>query len=253
MAAQALVENGATVYINARKADVCERVAAELTALGPGKCFALPADLTFDQKCVDLAKRLSEKESKLHVLVNNAGATWGAPSMEEFPENGWTKVMALNVYSIFNLTRACVPLLKAASGGNLDPSHVINIGSVAGVMASALDNAPSYMVSKAGVAHVTRWLAGNLCRQGICVNNIQPAVFPSKMTFDYQLRDEKAAEATVRVHPVGRYGDELDMAGMILYLSSRASAFVTGESICLDGGMANIRDADKLPLPDSKL
>lgn len=250
MIAKALVENGAKVYISARKADVCDRVAKELTSMGPGTCVALGGvELVSDAACRELAGRVSALEDRLHILVNNAGTTWGTP-FESFPDEAWGKVMTLNVASIFNLTRACHALLLKGSGGNMEPSHVINIGSVAGhPSASVFDNSPSYHASKAAAAQVTRWLAARFCREGIVVNCIQPAVFPSKMTFDYQLKTEQGEEMSKAMHPVGRYGHENDMAGLALFLSSRASAFITGSAICLDGGMAHIQGAHTLPLP----
>lgn len=151
--------------------------------------------------------------------------------------------MTLNVTAVFNLTRAFVPLLEAGSGGNTDPAHVVNISSVAGTSDSAQqwDNAPSYAASKAAVNKVTQLLAGYLVELAICVNAIAPAVFPSKMTFDYQLRDSATAEIADEMHPVGRVGNETDMAGLALFLSSKASAFVTGSVINLDGGFVGIR------------
>merc|ERR1719210_1819262 len=102
----------------------------------------------------------------------------------------------------------------------MDPAHVITLGSVAGhPRAHVMDNAPSYHVSKAAAAQVTRWLAAKFCRDGIIVNCIQPAVFPSKMTYDYQLKTEHGDEMSKRSHPVGRYGSESDMAGLALFLS----------------------------------
>jgi len=253
MIAKALVQNGARVYISARKANVCDRVAAELTKLGPGTCVSLPADLVSDKACVDLAAKLAEKEQKLHILVNNAGATWGG-TFEDFPEAAWGKVMTLNVTSVFQLTRACYNMLKKGSGGNMDPAHVITIGSVAGEpVANVFDNAPSYHASKAAASQVTRWLAAKFCRDGIVANCIQPAVFPSKMTYDYQLKSKRGDETSANSHPVGRYGHENDMAGLAIFLSSRASAFVTGETISLDGGMVHVSGAQTLPPPPAKL
>lgn len=250
MIAKGLVQNGARVYISARKSEVCDRVAAELNALGPGSCTSLSGDeLNSDEACRALASKLAAKEDRLHILINNAGSTWGG-TFEDFPDSAWNKIMSLNVASIFNLTRACHAMLQRGSGGSMDPAHVVNIGSTAGhPKASVFDNAPSYHASKAAAAQVTRWLAARLCREGICVNCIQPAVFPSKMTYDYMLKTDRGDQMSMGMHPVGRYGHENDMAGIALFLSSRASAFVTGSAICCDGGMAHIEGADKLPLP----
>jgi len=250
MIAKGLVENGARVYITARKTEVCDKVAMELNKMGPGSCTSLPGyDLATDKACRELAASLAAKEDKLHILLNNAGATWGS-TFEDFPDKAWEKVMSLNVSSVFNLTRACYDLLKKGSGGNMDPAHVITIGSTAGhPQAHVFDNAPSYTASKAAAAQVTRWLAAKFCRDGINVNCIQPAVFPSKMTFDYQLSSDQGTEMTKMTHPVGRYGNENDMVGLAIFLSSRASAFVTGSAICCDGGVSHIMGADRLPLP----
>ena len=163
-------------------------------------------------------------------------------------------------------------MLLAASGGNHDPSHVVNIGSVGGQSVSYAANNPSCkrrtqpsfvqlacadaaharlpdLASKAAVAHLTRQQAAWYCRQGIVVNCIQPAVFPSKMTFDYQLKTDEGVEASMKSHPVGRYGSEDDMAGMALFLASRASAFMTGSVLNNDGGSAVIHGTENLPLP----
>lgn len=239
MIAQGFVANGATVYIASRKAEVCDEVAKQLTAAGPGHCISLPADLSSDDACKDLVARLSAHESKLDVLVNCAGATWGAPMME-FPEKAWDKVMRLNVYSIFWLTRACVSLLEAGSNGSMDPSHVINIGSVAGTVVFEHDDDPSYVASKAAVNQLTKYFANKLVSSSVNVNCIAPAVFPSNMTKNYSLSDAMA-ETTAAMHPVGRVGSTEDMAGLALFLGTKASAFVTGSTIHLDGGVVDVR------------
>ena len=132
MVAAGLVANGARVFICSRTAAVCDKVAAGLTARGPGTCTSLGGvDLSANDACVDLAKRLRLHTSELHVLVNNSGTSWGAP-MDTFPDEGWDKVMSLNVKAIFNLTRACMPLLEAAAT-DADPARVVNVGSVAGI------------------------------------------------------------------------------------------------------------------------
>lgn len=240
MIAKAYVTNGAKVYISARKADVCNRVAAELTRMGPGTCISLPADLDSDDACRALASEISRLEDRLHILVNNAGATWGAP-FDTFPDKAWNKIMTLNVSSVFNLTRACFPLLAKASRGSMDPSHVVNIGSIAGHphCASVFENSPSYVASKAAVAQLSRLLASKFCKDGINVNCIAPAVFPSQISAPL-MKDKSAEDATKNLHPVGRCGHENDMAGLVLFLSTRASAFITGETICLDGGTTHI-------------
>ena len=128
MIAGGFVDAGARVYISSRRADVCEEVASRLGAAG--ECYALPADLGSEQGVAALAATLVAREPRLHILVNNAGATWGAP-LEQFPAHAFDKVMALNVRAVFDLTRRLLPALRAAASP-ADPARVINIGSVAG-------------------------------------------------------------------------------------------------------------------------
>eukprot|EP00949_MAST-11_sp_MAST-11-sp1_P000947 g947.t1 len=244
MICKALVDNGSKVYVVSRKEEVCQRVADELSRVGPGSAVPLPANLNSDAACRELAAEISRREEKVDCLVNNAGITWGAPFLD-FPDEAWGKVFTLNVATVFNLTRAFIPLLKRASRGNTDPSHVINIGSVAGNPTSAqvMDVAPSYAASKAAVNKVTQILAANLVKDHINVNCIAPAVFPSKMTYKHYLKSAETTEMAISMHPVGRVGSGEDMAGMVLFLASQASAFVTGSTLYLDGGLTAIHSS----------
>ena len=135
MIARGFVEAGAKVYISSRKADVCEKVAAELSTVG--ECIALPADLSTEDACRSLAEQVAEREDALHILVNNAGATWGAP-MADTDEAVWERVLAINVKGVFHLTKFLRPLLEAA-GTDEDPARVINIGSVDGIHVPAME------------------------------------------------------------------------------------------------------------------
>ncbi|NQY90651.1 MAG: SDR family oxidoreductase [Deltaproteobacteria bacterium] len=230
MIARGLVEAGARVYISSRKADVCERVAAELSEFG--ECFALPADCGTEQGCNGLAAELVEREKELNILVNNAGANWGAP-MEDFPDSGWDKVLALNVKAVFQLTRALVPQLEAAARKG-DPARVINTGSIDGLKPPMLDTF-SYSASKAAVHHLTRVLAKKLAEKNITVNAIAPGPFESKMM---EVTLENFGEAIIASCPMGRIGEPEDMAGVVIYLASRAGAYVTGVVIPVDGGIS---------------
>ena len=252
MMCKALVENGATVFVVSRKAAACEAAADALNKLPTrhlqGHAVAQPCDVSTDGGCRALvAKVEASGHDRVDVLINNAGITWGgefdAFGAEDDGKSAWDKLFKLNVAAIFNLTRAFRPLLKRASRGNLDPSHVINVSSVAGNLGSSLplDNAPSYAASKAAVNRLTQSLAAYLVEDSINVNCIAPAVFPSKMTYAYHLRTEAGAAASHASHPVGRFGNAHDIAGLTLFLSSKASAFVTGSIIKLDGGMSAIR------------
>jgi NAD(P)-dependent dehydrogenase (short-subunit alcohol dehydrogenase family) len=229
MIARGFVEGGARVYLSSRKAEVCERVAAELSAVG--ECLALPADLSSEDACRRLAAAVSEREARVHVLVNNAGATWGA-ALEEYPGAAWDKVLDLNLKAPFFLTRAMLPLLEAAAGPG-DPARVVNVGSIDGLRVPAMPTY-AYSASKAGLHHLTRVLARELGPRGITVNAIAPGPFESKMMAETLRRfgDEIAAAA-----PLGRIGRPDDMAGAALYLASRAGAYVTGAVLPVDGGL----------------
>ncbi len=232
MIARGFVEAGAKVYISSRKADVCEQVAAELSRVG--QCLALPANLATEDECRRLAGELAGREERLHVLVNNAGATWGAP-LEEFDEAAWERVLALNVKGVFHLTKFLVPTLQAASTDE-DPARVVNIGSIDGIGVPTLETY-SYSASKAAVHQLTRHLAKRLA-PAITVNAIAPGPFESKM-MAATLRafgDQIAASA-----PLKRIGRPDDMAGTAIFLSSRAGAYLTGAVIPVDGGIATLR------------
>jgi NAD(P)-dependent dehydrogenase (short-subunit alcohol dehydrogenase family) len=224
------VEAGARVYIASRKKDVCEAVAAELSEAGT--CIALAADLREESECNRLADEVVEREGKLEILVNNAGANWGAP-MESFPDEAWDRVLGLNVKAMFNLTRRLVPALEAA-GRPGDPARVINIGSIDGIKPPALETY-AYSASKAAVHHMSRVLAAKLAPRNITVNAVAPGPFQSKMM---KATLEQFGEGIKKTNPLGRIGEPEDMAGIAIYLASRAGAYVTGTVIPVDGGIS---------------
>ena len=230
MMARGYVRSGARVYISSRKADVCEAVAAELSK--EGICIALPADITTDEGLKDLVTRYQEKETSLDVLINNAGKGWEAP-LEDFPDKGWDTVMDINVKSIFNMTRALLPLLEAA-GKAADPARVINIGSIAADFNNSM-NLYSYGASKSAVHWLTKTLAWEFGTRHITVNAIAPGRFPSAMTAPV-MADRERYDAEVAAIPLRRWGEENDIAGLSIFLASPASAFITGAIIPLDGG-----------------
>ncbi len=229
MIARGFVEAGAKVYISARKASECERAAGELSR--SGTCIAIPADLSTEAGANGLAAAVAAREPALHVLVNNAGTNWGAP-LAEYPDSAWDKVLALNVKGVFHLTRALVPLLeKGVRPG--DPARVINVGSIDGLRVPMLETY-AYSASKAAVHHLTRALAQRLAPQRITVNAIAPGPFESKMMAE-TLRT--FGDMIVAACPLGRIGEPEDMAGVAIYLASRAGAYVTGAVIPVDGGI----------------
>jgi NAD(P)-dependent dehydrogenase (short-subunit alcohol dehydrogenase family) len=237
MIAAGFLAHGAKVYISARKADACNATAARLSEQFGASCISVPADLAQLDGVKALAQALGEAESRLDILVNNAGVSWGAP-LEDFPENGWDKVMDTNVKGVFFLTQRLLPLLQAAATAE-DPARVINIGSIDGIKTPRFETF-SYGASKAAVHHLTRMLAARLVRQNILVNAIAPGPFPTYMlsTGVGGRGDVDAVdwELLGRGNPRGRVGTPQDIAGLAIFLSSRAGAFTVGEVITCDGG-----------------
>lgn len=176
MIARGYVENGAKVYVSSRKSEICNRIAEELSRVGT--CIPLPSDLSTLEGVEALKAALSGRETHLDVLVNNAGASWGAP-IDDYPETGWDKVMDLNIKSVFFLTQKLLPLLRA-SATTRNPSRVINIASVKGIAPPALETY-AYSSSKAACIMLTRHLAKRLAAEHILVNAISPGPFPSQM------------------------------------------------------------------------
>ncbi|MDH5672012.1 MAG: SDR family oxidoreductase [Myxococcales bacterium] len=230
MIARGYVMNGAKTYISSRKAEACQQLAAELSE--HGTCIALPADLASTEGRETLVAALREREEKLHVLVNNAGANWAEP-IAQYPEGGWDKVQSLNLKAPFFLTRDLLPQLQAA-GSTADPARVINIASIDGLHVPGLETY-AYSSSKAGLLHLTRVLARRLAADHINVNAVAPGPFESKMMAE-TLRT--FGDAIRESCPLGRIGEPEDMAGVAIYLASRASAYVTGAYIPVDGGIA---------------
>lgn len=228
MIAAGFVAQGAKVYISSRKAAACEETAA---ALGPN-CIPLPADISTVEGCKALAAALSAAERKLDILVNNAGAAWGVP-FEEFSEQGWDKVMDLNVKSPFFLTQSLHALLKAGAASG-KPAKVINITSIDGMRLNSWETY-SYHASKAALIYLTKRMAARLIRDGINVTSIAPGAFASDM--NKAARDH--GEAVAHSIPARRIGVDEDMAGTAIYLASRAGDYVVGETIAVDGGLVH--------------
>jgi NAD(P)-dependent dehydrogenase (short-subunit alcohol dehydrogenase family) len=231
MIARGLVQAGARVIISSRKANDVEAAATELVALGD--CEAIPADVSTADGARELARATGQRFEALDILVNNAGVTWGAP-LEEFPANGWEKVLRTNVQGVFDLTVALLPQLRAAANAD-DPARVINIGSIDGLRTPLFENY-SYSASKAAVHMLTRHLAKRLASEQITVNAIAPGPFESKMTA-FMFESDASREGVEQMVPLGRVGRPDDVAGLTMFLSSRAGSYLTGVVIPLDGGM----------------
>jgi NAD(P)-dependent dehydrogenase (short-subunit alcohol dehydrogenase family) len=237
MIAAGYLANGVKVYISSRKADVCHATAERLMKEFGGECIAVPANLAELSGIEACAAEIEKREDELHLLVNNAGVSWGAP-LGEFPESGWDKVFDTNVKGVFFLTQRLLPLLEAA-GTAEDPARVINVGSIDGIKTPIFENF-SYGPSKAAVHHLTRVLAAHLVRRNIIVNGIAPGPFPTWMLStgvggrgDVENTDW---DAVAQGNPRGRVGTPEDVAGLAIFLSSRASGFTVGDTITCDGG-----------------
>ena len=227
MIAAGFLRQGAKVYISARKAAACDAAAAELASLGP--CVSLPADVSTREGIAALVTAIAAHESRLDILVNNAGAAWGA-AFDEFPESGWDKVVDLNLKTPFFLTQALHGLLMA--GASERAAKVINIASIDGQTVNPQETY-SYAASKAGLIHLTKRMALRLITDNIVVSGIAPGAFASDM--NREARDH-SAEVAARV-PAGRIGTDDDMAGVAIYLASRAGDYVVGHTVTVDGGV----------------
>jgi NAD(P)-dependent dehydrogenase (short-subunit alcohol dehydrogenase family) len=231
MIARGLVQAGARVIVSSRKHEDVEAAARLLSELG--ECTAIPGDVSRPQDATKLAEAVRSHFPSLDILVNNAGAVWGA-ALEEFPPGGWDKVVHTNVEGVFHLTVALLPALRTAAEAE-DPARVINIGSIDGLRTPAVENY-SYSASKAAVHMLTRHLAKRLAAEHITVNAIAPGPFESKM-MAFALDNPETRAAIEQGVPLGRIGRGDDVAGLALFLASRAGAYVTGTVIPLDGGI----------------
>jgi len=231
MIARGFVDAGAKVYISSRKTDIGEALARELSKIGPCEYFA--ANLSSEAECQRLASELATREDHLDVLVNNAGATWGAP-MNEYDEAAFERVFALNVKALFHLTKFLRPLLEARATAE-SPSRVINIGSIDGLRVPAMETY-AYSASKAAVHQLTRHLAKYLAPL-VTVNAIAPGPFESKMM---HATLEAYGDAIAASAPMKRIGQPSDMAGAAIFLASPAASYITGAVLPVDGGLATL-------------
>jgi NAD(P)-dependent dehydrogenase (short-subunit alcohol dehydrogenase family) len=229
MIAGGFVAAGATVVVASRKAEAVERTVTDLAPYGT--CSGLTADLSTEDGAREFAERVGADHPAVDVLVNNAGATWGAPLVEHDTAS-WERVLNLNVQGIFHTTKFFLPLLEAAADTDR-PARVLNIGSIDGIHVPVLESY-SYSASKAAVHQLTRHLAKRLAPK-VTVNAVAPGPFESKMmaaTLE-AFGDQIAASA-----PLRRIGRPDDMAGVAIFLASAAGAYLTGAVIPVDGGIA---------------
>eukprot|EP00644_Phytophthora_capsici_P013433 jgi/Phyca11/8576/fgenesh1_pm.PHYCAscaffold_29_\ len=231
-------KNGAKVYIASRTFDACKATADELNAKGPGQCIPLQADLSSEKACQAFAETIAQHESHVDVLINNSAIGLETP-VETTSGTAWNETLSLNVTSTYLLTRFLLPLLDAAATSP-DGARVINIGSIGGFMPQKISTI-AYDTSKAAVHHMTRVLAAKLARRPngghILVNAIAPGVIPTKMTEGIPYVTGKSFEKLKEEVPTERLGEDADMAGLAIFLSSKASGWISGQVITCDGGM----------------
>jgi NAD(P)-dependent dehydrogenase (short-subunit alcohol dehydrogenase family) len=229
MIAGGFVAAGADVVVASRKADAVGTTVAELSRVG--SCIGFAADLSTEEGARQLAADVAEARPTIDVLVNNAGATWGSP-LDQHDTTSWDRVLNLNVKGVFHTTKFLLPQLSARAT-NDEPSRVINIGSIDGIHVPVLESY-SYSASKAAVHQLTRHLAKRLAPT-ITVNAIAPGPFESKMM---AATLEAFGEQIASGAPLKRIGRPDDMAGVAIFLASRAASYITGAIIPVDGGIA---------------
>ena len=237
MIAAGFLSSGAKVYICSRKVEACDLAAKKLSQEFGGECISIPTDLSNMEGIENLVKEISNKESQLDILINNAGTAWGAP-IDKYPEMGWDKVMDTNVKGVFFLTQKLLPLLRT-SGSHENPSRVVNIGSIEGIIKGSFDNF-AYGPSKAALHHLTRVLAASLIKENIIVNAIAPGPFPTWMLstgVGFGGKTDIDWGVVGKHNPSGRVGNMEDIAGLAIFLCSRASSYTVGQTITCDGGI----------------
>ena len=230
MCVEGLLHAGARVLIASRKGEDCVAAAKELSALG--RCEGFGGTLASDEGVKALAGEVRARTNALHILVNNAGVTWGEP-FETFPWKGWSRVMDVNVAGLFSLTRDLTPLLEKAANADR-PATIVNIGSVMGTVTQA-ETAYSYAASKAAVHHLTKILASQFAKKQITVNAIAPGPFQTNMT-RFAIGSQEGAARGANAVPMRRLGRPDDIAGALLFLTGRGGAYTSGAIIPVDGG-----------------
>ncbi|HEY9068309.1 MAG TPA: SDR family oxidoreductase [Burkholderiaceae bacterium] len=232
IAAGFLAQGCSRVYISSRKAADCDATAKELSADG-AECISLPANVATVDGVKTLVEAYTAREQMLDILVNNAGAAWGE-DFDTFPENGWDKVVDLNLKTPFFLTQALIAPLRAAAKQRV--AKVINIASIDGISINPQETY-SYAASKAGLIQLTRRMALKLAPENIAVSAIAPGAFASEMN---RVARDHGDEIAQRI-PARRIGRDEDMAGAAIYLASRAGDYVVGSTLVVDGGVTHAR------------
>jgi NAD(P)-dependent dehydrogenase (short-subunit alcohol dehydrogenase family) len=231
--ARALGEQGAKIVLSSRKQADLDEAVTRLAQSGI-EASAIAADVSQESAIEPLVTEAIQRLGHIDILINNAGATWGAPA-EEHPLEAWDKVMNLNVRSIFLLSQAVArqSMIPRKYG------RIVNVASIAGLAGNGPDmHTIAYNTSKGAVVNFTRTLAGEWGRYGITVNALAPGFFPSKMTkglLEHLGKDNIAQRA-----PLQRLGDDEDLKGAALLFASDAGKHITGQILAIDGGVSAV-------------
>ena len=230
--AEALGEAGAKIMLTARKADELEQGAAHLAGRGIDARW-VAADASDPAAIGKVVDETMQRLGDIHILVNNAGATWGAPA-EDHPLEAWDKVMNLNVRSMFLMSQAVgkKSMIARRSG------RIINVASIAGLGGSMEVKFIAYGTSKGAAVNFTRTLAAEWGPYGITVNALAPGFFPSKMT--RATLEQYGAQALAAKAPLRRLGDDDDLKGAALLFASAAGKHITGQILAVDGGVSSV-------------
>lgn len=232
--AEALGEQGAKLVLSSRKQSDLDEAVAHLAARGI-EATAIAADLSQDAQVLPMVNEALKRLGHIDILINNAGASWGAPA-EDYPVEAWDKVMNLNVRSIFLVSQAVgkLSMIPRKYG------RIINISSIAGLAGNPANTIQTlaYNTSKAAVINFTRTLAGEWGRFGITVNSIAPGFFPSRMTKG--VLETIGADALAKDAPLGRIGDDEDLKGVAVLFASDAGKHITGQTLAVDGGVSAV-------------
>jgi len=232
--AEALGEQGARLVISSRKQEELDIAVAHLTSKGI-EVSAIAADLSHEANVQPFVEEALRRLGQIDILINNAGASWGAPA-EEHPLDAWDKVMNLNVRSIFLVSQAVGKLSMIPRGYG----RIVNISSIAGLAGNppGTMSTIAYNTSKGAIVNFTRALAGEWGRHGITVNSIAPGFFPSKMTKG--VLATIGADVLAKDAPLARLGDDEDLKGAVVLFASDAGKHITGQILAVDGGVSAV-------------
>ncbi len=230
MIAEGFLQCGARVIITSRKN---AKVAADEMS-GSGACHGITNSLDGSDAYDALLTEVEKLTDKVHIVVNNAGRTWG-DAFSEFPDKAWSNIMTTNVHTPFAVIQRLLPLLERAASPD-DPARVINIGSIAGTKVQRL-NAFSYGASKAALHHLSKDLAAELAGRGITVNTVLPGFFPTNMAAHICSDEDLVTDLHEQI-PLGRLGEAKDIIGACTFLASPFSSYITGTEITVDGGLS---------------